>query len=170
MTWGGARHFEGSAGYTLIELLVGIAIFSVIALAGLPHVDTRRESLNTSIQQVLSDMRYARARSITSGEHFAVEWTGANSYEVQRLTEVAGLWQVDSVIRTVDLPSYIQFDLGASATGPTGAAIDRIEFNTRGMMISSNQPLWPVMTDSLRGNAHQLAIWPSGQIYREGIL
>jgi len=154
----------------LIELLVGLAIFGVIALAGLPHIDTRRESLNTSIQQVMSDMRYARARSITSGEHFAVEWTGASSYEVQRLTEVGGVWQVDSVIRTVNLPTFVQFSLDGAATGATGVAIDRIEFNTRGMMISSVQPLRPVMTDSIRGNAQQLAIWPSGQIYREGIL
>ena len=163
MTMGATKRFAATGGYTLLELLVTIAIFTVVALAGLPHVDGRRESINSSIQRVVADMRYARSRSITSGDHFAIEWTGSNSYEVQRMTlNGSGDWEVSDVVRTTQLPDHIAFVLTES--------IDRFEFNTRGMMVSSQGPLWPVISDTHVGSNHLLSIWPSGQIYREGLV
>ncbi len=158
------QRLRGTAGYTLVELMAMVSILGIVALAGLPHVDNRREDINTSIQQVLSDMRYARARSITTGEHFALEWVGASRYKVLRLVEVGGSWQVDKVIRNVKLPSNIQ------VVGIGALADDRFEFNTRGMMISSTSPVWPIVVDTIHGNAHLLSVWPSGQIYREGLI
>lgn len=149
------------AGYSLVELLVAISIFGVVTLVGLPHIDTRREDINTSIQRVVADMRYARGRAITSGEHYAMEWTGASSYEVQRMRlDPGGNWELDHVERTVELPEHISFTLGDDG-------VDRLEFNTRGMMISSTKPLFPVISDLDRRVDHRFSIWPSGQIYVE---
>jgi len=109
-------------------------------------------------------MRYARARSITTGEHFALEWVGSSQYKILRLVEVGGSWQLDEVIRNVQLPSHIQ------VVGIGSLDDDRFEFNTRGMMISSNSPVWPIIVDTIHGTAHLLSVWPSGQIYREGLI
>ncbi len=166
MTFNRTKRVESSAGFTLVELLIGVSIFAVLALAGLPHVDRRREDLNTSVQRVVADMRFARSRSITSGEHYAVKWTGAHAYEVQRLfMNSAGEWELDRVERTVLLPDYISFSLGESE-GAGG--VDLLEFNTRGMLISSPEPLWPVMSDLLHDVERTFSVWPSGQIYMEG--
>ena len=151
----------GEAGYSLIDVMVAVSIFAVVALAGLPHLDRSREDINTSIQRVVADMRYARGRAITSGEHYAVEWTGANIYEVQRM-RLGGLgtWEVDRVERSVELPEHISFALDEDG-------VERLEFNTRGMMIASTKPLWPVISDLDHHVDHRLSIWPSGQIYVE---
>ncbi len=155
------RILRSTCGYSLIELLVGISIFGIVALAGLPHIDTRREGINTAVQQVVSDLRWARARSITSGDHYAVALQGSRSYQVQRLTLTTdGDWQVTSVVKTVQLPSQIKFYF-------VEVVPERVEFNTRGMMISHNEPLWPVIADLQHKVEHRLTVWPSGQIYVE---
>lgn len=162
MTFNRTRRVEGEAGYSLIDVLVAIAVFGVIALAGLPHIDRRREDLNTSVQRVLADMRYARARSITSGDHYALEWTSSKAYEIQRLKlNAAGDWLLDKVERTVELPDHIAFSVGESE-------IDRFEFNTRGMMVSATDPVWPMLSDAVHGVDRMFSVWPSGQIYLEG--
>jgi prepilin-type N-terminal cleavage/methylation domain-containing protein len=160
-TGAGATGRRGETGYSLIEVLVAVSIFGVVALAGLPHLDRGREDINTSIQRVVADMRYARGRAITSGEHYAVEWTGANTYEVQRM-RLGGLgtWEVDRVERSVELPGHISFALHEDG-------VERLEFNTRGMMIASTKPLWPVISDLDHHVDRRLSIWPSGQIYVE---
>jgi prepilin-type N-terminal cleavage/methylation domain-containing protein len=146
-------------GYTMIEALVSMAIAGVLIGSALPHVDTRREAINTAVNAVIADLRYARSRSITTGTHHALELTDAGTYEVQRLTQDAiGLWVVDSVAKTNAFPDHVTLELSQPVT---------LEFNTRGMMISSTGTLTLSFTDTQFGATHQVSIWPSGQIYYE---
>lgn len=160
MASGRAKRLTTEGGYSLLELLVGAAIFSVLAAAGLPHIDTRRQDLNTSVSHTVADLRYARGRAITTGDHFDVTFDGSSGYQIRRLKLVAGEWVPDVVVKTVQLPSHIEY-YAASGGG------DTFEFNTRGMMISSDEPLWPSIWDTAHGHGHQLSIWPSGQVYAE---
>jgi prepilin-type N-terminal cleavage/methylation domain-containing protein len=153
-----AERLNSQAGYSVLELLVAAGIFGVLAAAGLPHVDTRRQDLDTSVGRTVADLRFARSRAITSGDHYAVQFNGADSYEVQRLELVGGTWTVDEVVKTVELPPHIEWLAGGVST---------IEFNTRGMMISANAPVWPSVWDTLHNHGRQVSIWPSGQIYVE---
>ena len=158
MTGNLARHLGDARGYSLIELLVAVGIFGVLAAAGLPHLDTRRQDIQSATKQVIADYRWARTRAITSGAHFAIEWTSSNSYEVQRMKEVSGNWAIDEVVKTVTLPSHIN----TVWYWPTTQ-----EFNTRGMMITTTYPLWQLLWDSNYYGWHTLSVWPSGQIYEE---
>jgi prepilin-type N-terminal cleavage/methylation domain-containing protein len=161
MTREAARRLATGGGYTLIELLVGISIFSIVALVGLPHVDTRREGINMAVQHLIADLRLARARAITSGTRHAIAFTGSHAYELQRLAmNAAGTWELDQVVKTVQLAD------GIKAFVPD-TPDERVEFNTRGMMISSPQPLLPVLADEHHQVERRLAVWPSGQIYQE---
>jgi prepilin-type N-terminal cleavage/methylation domain-containing protein len=154
-----ARRLANQRGYTMIEALVTMAIAGVLIGSALPHVDTRREAVNTAVNAVIADLRYARARSITTGTHHALELTDSGTYEVQRLIQDAsGTWEVDSVAKTNAFPKHVTLQL--SQPGP-------LEFNTRGMMISSTGTLTLSFTDTRFGATHQVSIWPSGQIYYE---
>jgi prepilin-type N-terminal cleavage/methylation domain-containing protein len=158
MTGTFARHLGNRSGYSLIELLVAVAIFGVLAALGLPHLDTRRQDIQSATKQVIADYRWTRTRAITSGAHFAIEWTSTNSYEVQRMKEVPGGWAVDTVVKEVTLPSHIN----TSWFWPA-----QQEFNTRGMMITTTYPLWQLIWDSDYFGWHMISVWPSGQIYEE---
>lgn len=152
------QHLRHQSGYTLIELLVGVAIFGVLAAAGLPHIDTRRQDLQTATKQVIADYRWTRTRAITSGTHFAVNWMTTKRYEVQRMKQAAdGTWSVDTVVKSVDLPDHI-----VSWSWPKTH-----EFNTRGMMISSAYEIQQQFWDSTYYGYHRLSVWPSGQVYEE---
>lgn len=154
-----AQHGRGQGGYSLIELLVAVAIFGVLAAMGLPHVDTRREDIRTVGKQVVADYRWARTRAITSGDHFAIVWLNDQRYQVQRLKEGAdGSWALDAVVKDVSLPDQIR----ALWWWPTTH-----EFNTRGMMISTTYPLWQLFWDSAYSGWQLMAVWPSGQIREE---
>jgi prepilin-type N-terminal cleavage/methylation domain-containing protein len=149
---------RSAAGYTIIELLVAVAIFVVLASAGLPHIDTRRQDIQTVTQQVISDYRWARARAITSGDHFSFAWTGSSTYEIQRMKQEGADWTLDEVVKAVTLPATI------TRTGSTTAA-DFVEFNTRGMAVSTETMVWQRLLDAMGGSGawREVRVWPSGQ-------
>jgi prepilin-type N-terminal cleavage/methylation domain-containing protein len=153
------RRIANQRGYTMIEALVTMALSSILIGSALPHVDTRRAEINTAMNAVIADLRFARARAITSGVHYALELTASSTYELQRMKQSAGgAWVVDGVTKTSVLPDYITVQLSQPGT---------LEFNTRGMMVSSPSTLTLSFTDTKFGATHQLSIWPSGQIYNE---
>lgn len=153
-----ARHLRNRRGYSLVELLVAVGIFGVLAAMGLPHLDTRRNDIQSATKQVIADYRWARTRAITSGTHFAVEWVSTNSYKIMRMKEVPGGWAMDEAVKHVTLPSHINYTWYWPSVQ---------EFNTRGMMITTTYPLWQLFWDSDYYGWHMVSVWPSGQIYEE---
>jgi prepilin-type N-terminal cleavage/methylation domain-containing protein len=150
------QRLRSSSGYSLIEVLANVAILGTLALAALPHLDTRRTDLQTVTKQVIADYRWARVRSITSGVHFAFKWNGSNTYQIERMKQVpSGQWVTDEVVKQVALPS------GITHSGSPNF----IEFNTRGLMISSAAAVWQTVSDTRYSAAQQLVIWPSGQAH-----
>ncbi len=153
-----ARGLASQLGYSLLELLTTMAIFGVLAAAGIPHLDTRRQDLNNAVTTIIADIRYARARAITSGTHYVMERKETNLYEVQRYEEVGGVWSYDSTAKTVQLPSYITVTLSPTT----------LEFNTRGMMVTSfpsGSYLTLTVKDTKFNAEHKVTVWPSGQVY-----
>jgi Tfp pilus assembly protein FimT len=142
------------AGHSVVELLTAVSIFGVLAAVGLPHIDTHRQDLQNAVAQVVGDFRWARARAITSGAHFALEWTGSGQYRIARMKATDdGTWEVDEVVKEVRLP----------ATVVRWGWPNSIEFNTRGMMVSSTDGAWQHLWDVGFGAGRQVTVWPSGQ-------
>jgi len=149
-----AQRLAGQAGYSIVELLANVALLSALAAATLPHIDARRQDINTATKQLTSDYRWARVRAITASVHFAVNWTDERTYQVERLKEsVPGTWVLDQVVKQVTLPNTLSHSDG----------MDRVEFNTRGLMISSTAAVLQTLADTNFGATRVLAIWPSGQ-------
>jgi hypothetical protein len=149
------QRFACSAGYTVAELMVTVALVGVLVGAALPHLDARRESINGAVSSVVGDLRFARARAITSGRHYAFELVDSRTYRVQRMRNDGTSWVADSVARQVTLPEHVELTLD----GPSV-----LEFNTRGMMISAEATPTLGLKDTKFGAGHAVLIWPSGQI------
>ena len=144
------------AGYSAVELLTSVAIFGVLAAAGLPHIDTRREAIQDATQQLIADYRWTRARAITGGVHYAVHWTGRSTYQVERLQQSEnGTWELQDVVKQVAMP----------ATIIRWGWPDSVEFDTRGMMISTNYTSWQALWDTQFESFRLLQVWPSGQAH-----
>jgi prepilin-type N-terminal cleavage/methylation domain-containing protein len=159
MTRNSAEHLGNQRGYSLVELLVAVAIFGVLAAMGLPHIDTKRQDIQTTTKQIIADYRWARNRAITSGVHFGLEWTSTNSYEIQKMRQAAdGTWSKDLTVKRVTLPTHIN-------TAWFWPSLQ--EFNTRGMMVTTTYPLYQLFWDSNYFGWHMVSVWPSGQIYEE---
>lgn len=156
-----ATQLTGPRGYSLVELLTGIAIFSVLLAVGLPHLNTHRQDINSAVTSVIADIRFARSKAIRTGAHYAVELLDEHTYQVQRFREVdAGNWQFESIVKTAELPEHINLDMDPTL----------LEFNTRGMMISdigNNSWVKVAVTDDAYGASHEISVWPSGQVYYE---
>jgi hypothetical protein len=136
-----------------------MGVFGVIAASGLPHFDARRQDINNITNTIIGDLRAARARSITTGTHFAFRLLEDGGYQLERLIEDDGEWVEDSVAKTVTLPPHVQVTIEED--------VDLVEFNTRGMMVSTDGPFSVIVEDTLHEAAHVILIWPSGQVYRE---
>lgn len=149
-------HVRNRAGYSVVETLTAIAITGVLAATALPHLDTRRQDIHTTVTQMVSDYRWARSRAIVTGVHYSVEWTSSSRYQVKRLKkDASGAWVLDTVVKDVMLPATV-------TRLYTGVPV---EFNTRGLSVTSTYALWLFFHDSQFGNNVTLAVWPSGQTY-----
>lgn len=145
-------------GNTLIEMVIIIGIIGVITGAALPHLDTRRQDVNTAMRQLVGEFRTARTRALTSGAHFALHMPTAGTLAVQRMAQaVDGTWQVASVTQQITLPSHLSFWM----------VPDTIEFNTRGTMVTAAAPLYVYLSDQYTTTVHSFSVWPSGQVHEE---
>lgn len=150
------RRQRSSPGYTLIEVLVGMAVFGVLISTALPHYHADRLQLGAAQWQVLAVLRDARALAISHNLHFAVRVAAADRLVVQRLRQVGTAWEPDGdPLRTLRLPSP-----ASVASDDVGA---RVEFNGRGVAVNLTTPRRIGLQDSF-GAAKALEVWPSGEI------
>lgn len=142
-------------GYTVMELMMTVVLIGVLVGTAIPHLDTRRESINGAVESVVGDLRFTRARAITTGRHYTFDIVDAQTYRVQRMRVDGTAWTADSISRQVSLPEHVELTLD-------GASV--LEFNSRGMMISADLPPTLTLNDTKFGAGREVLIWPSGQI------
>ena len=149
------NRITGSFGYTLIEVLTTIGVLGIVLAAALPHLDTRRQDLETTMDSLIGDLRVARAKSIATGVHYSLDRSDTGHYVLNRhIDNGDGTWPIDTAIKTVTLPSTVQFWMWPND----------IEFNTRGMLVSPSYPVVGIVGDLGTSRWHGVDIWPSGQV------
>ncbi len=85
------RHAIDNSGFTMVELLIVIAIVSIVAAIGtLASRDMYNNyKLKGAARQLFSDMQYARIGAIKGGKTWVVDFTDDNDYFVRPETPSA---------------------------------------------------------------------------------
>jgi Tfp pilus assembly protein FimT len=147
---------------SLVELLVAIGILGLLVALALPRLSNRQLELSAATQDLVSNLRIARANATSRGAHYLVTFS-SNSYSIQRLQDDDddGTWEPKGPPSQVDLPD------GISLTVQDGDGV--VEFNTRGLIepnaggsVAEIERL--TLTDSRDGRTQQVEVWPSGQV------
>jgi prepilin-type N-terminal cleavage/methylation domain-containing protein len=149
--------YKAERGLTVIELLVALAIFGVLAGIALPQFRRGAFNLQAAQVQLLSDMRKTRDDALTRGDHYRLDILSTTSYAEYHLTVAAGIWSVSGG------PLFSR-TLASGITLPTGAVGRSFEFNTRGLMLNPGAATTLTLTDSPNSHTRSVTVWPSGQV------
>ena len=153
-------------GYSLVEVIVAMGIFAIVARIAIPHFDARRMRITAAQQLVASNLRLARAKAITKSVHYRVDFTNANQLQVAPMVQDGtGVWSIDSTkTQTVALPANTHFATGSQCVSPCQAIVGtNIEFNSRGISTNLTALEQITLIDDF-GVYRALQAWPSGQI------
>ena len=165
-TAGPVGHYASMRGYSMIELMVAITIFGIVARTAIPHFDARKMKINAAQQLVTANLRMARAKAITKSLHYRINFSTANQIQVQPMVQqVDGTWSVDTPnVQTVPLPSYTHFATGSQCVSPCTPIVGtNIEFNSRGIATNLAALAQVTLIDDF-GVLKALQAWPSGQV------
>lgn len=160
------RRITSARGYSLVEVIVAMALFGVLARIAVPHFDTRKMQINASQRMVIASLRMARAKAITKSVHFRIDFLSATQVRVaQMVQDNAGVWNIDSTkTTTTTLPASTRFASGTQCISPCQAIIGtNIEFNSRGISTNLAAVEQITLIDDF-GKSKALQAWPSGQI------
>lgn len=147
---------RGTAGMTLLEVLVSLALFVVILGVAMPRMTPDAYALWATQNMLLSDLRFTRAEALTKGDHFRFDVLDDTSWEVRRMRLVGGVWTPDGdPIRSRSMPAPVTF---------TGGTTLQFEFNTRGLLVLPGSAGTLTIHDNNTGHSKDIIVWPSGQV------
>jgi prepilin-type N-terminal cleavage/methylation domain-containing protein len=156
----GQRRDARTAGFSLIEMLVTVAILAIALGVAVPRAPKRSFQLFMANQQVLGDLRLTRGDALTKGDHFVLKVTSETTYEEYRMQLVGNAWVVSGPpVRSRTLPDGVRFTAGFTAG--VGA---EFEFNTRGLLVLPGAAQSLRLYDDHTMLTKQITVWPSGQV------
>jgi len=128
-------------GFTLIELMVVLAILGIVALLAAPSFNTflARSKLRGAAHETLADLQYARSESVQKNQVFRVEFS-STGYEIWRMSRTA---PTTKDAATAGLPNPVKVGLwGVSGTVASSGASMAVNFNpVRATATVSDGPL-----------------------------
>jgi prepilin-type N-terminal cleavage/methylation domain-containing protein len=152
--------WRSNGGFSLVEILVAMAILGVLMATALPHLDTRRENVNTATKTIVANIRLARAKAMSTGVHYCMHRNSNTQYYVRR-------WSDNKNVVDTNLPAKVSWSIQNYPDLP------HVMFNTRGMAIDNSaqkrvltNPVNISVTDTF-GITRKVVVWPSGQVYEE---
>ena len=123
------NQFRNTAGFTLLELVMVIALIGIMSFVAIPKViDTRTITMQGATTKLLGDIRYAQNLATTTGDTYGFRTTGSanTGYEIYKVSTN------DAVESPYD-HNPMQEDFTESYSGTTFDASHDIWFDSNGL-------------------------------------
>jgi len=128
-------------GFTLIELMVVLAILGIVALIAAPSFNAflARSKLRGAANETFADLQYARSESVQKNQVFRVEFSSAG-YQIWRMSRAT---PTNKDASTAGAPNPVKVgDWGDSSTAVSSGASMVVSFNpVRATATVSDGPL-----------------------------
>jgi prepilin-type N-terminal cleavage/methylation domain-containing protein len=145
-----APHRDPQAGFSLIEVLVAIALMTVVFAAAFPSISTMRGSfeLQNATFQVANDLRLARQRAIATNGKGRIVFS-SDTYQLRRESPVgSGTYVNDGAV----FPLPVGVTASSNPANPT--------FDSRGLVV---QPYTITLTNTA-GTEKAITVTAIGRI------
>lgn len=133
----------GGKGFTVIELLVALAMIVILAGASLPFFLTLLQNyrFDGAVQKVMVDLRYAQSVAVSRGGQAAFHWGNdqnpqePSKYRIERSTDGGATWT--EVTGWYNLAGDFQGITIQSIKDSDNATRTRVCFDARGALVAS---------------------------------
>lgn len=114
---------KSRSGFSLVELMLVLAVFALLTAIAIPRIDHIRYQLDSSVQTVATAMLMAQ-RSAVSEEHDVVVSFDVPNRRVSILSDTNnnGLTDIGERVRQVPLEPPLTFGRGGASARPMGSA------------------------------------------------
>jgi prepilin-type N-terminal cleavage/methylation domain-containing protein len=109
--------FKRRAGFTLVELLVTLAIVGIAASLAVPNVMTSIMEYRASAagRQLMTDLQFAKTSAVSQVVHYRVTFNvGQKQYIVSRFNSATGNWDQVGVTRALAVPGTPYYVAGGA--------------------------------------------------------
>lgn len=170
----------GRKGFTAIELLVAVAMAAILIAASMPFFlgTIQRSRLDGAVRQIVSDVRDARSRAITTGWQYRIFGYNAgassafrNQYRFMARRSASVGWPADTAApfqsATQMAGEWININTlypGVSLNPQDGTPRFWVAFDARGAAFEIDDSFNPLVVASQAGAARSLRVSVAGSI------
>ncbi len=124
------RRVSDRAGFTLVEMVVVLAIVTTIAVVMVPKLSNENFMVGTQADRLANDIRYVQSLAMTQGQRYVLDLGSGPPYTGYTLKTSSGV-----AVRhpASGLTTTLPFDGAVSATSTTNLSAGLIGFDGRGV-------------------------------------